>query len=263
MRLYAMLLSASLQGQLSYRRSFWLEVAGRFWVVGLELVAVLVLFSHIDDLGGWTRWEVVYLYGVASLALGIAELLTDGLREMPQLVRMGTLDGLLLRPVSPLLQVLGRQCRPLHLGRAAQGVLGVAGALYMLGEPLGPLQGAMVAVNVFASALVYCTVFVMGAATCIFTVQSAEAFNAFTYGGVQMTQYPTSIFPHRLRSVFLWVVPVGMTSYFPALVVLDKVDSLGFPAFMPFVAPVVAVVFASLGAVYWRFCLSRYLSTGS
>jgi len=77
------MLRASLGGQLSYRASFLLEALGKAWVVGLELVAVFVLFGYVRELGGWSRWEVVYLYGVASIALGVAELLTDGLNDKP------------------------------------------------------------------------------------------------------------------------------------------------------------------------------------
>ena len=72
MSLYAALWTASLMSQLSYRASFWLEIVGRFGITSLELLAVFILFQHIDALGGWSRAEVVYLYGVASLVLSAA-----------------------------------------------------------------------------------------------------------------------------------------------------------------------------------------------
>lgn len=257
------LLSASLRGQMSYRGSFLLEVLGRFLVTGLELVAVLVLFSHIDGLGGWSRWEVVYLYGVASLSLGLAELGTDGLKDMPELVRTGGLDAILVRPCAPLIQVVGRRCRPLHLGRIGQGLLGIGLSLGGLQLQLDPLQLCMIPINVGCAALVYGALFVLGAATTVFTVQTTEAFNAFTYGGVQMTQYPVHIYRPWLVALFLFVVPVGYVTYLPALVVLDKPDVLGLGPVAPWLAPGVAAITCVLAGAWWRLCLGRYLSTGS
>ena len=263
LRVWLLLLAASLKGQMSYRSSFLLEVVGRFAVTTLELVAVLVLFTHVDGLGGWTRWEVVYLYGVASLSLGLAELFTDGLRDMPELIRLGTFDGILVRPVAPLAQVLGRQCRPLHLGRAAQGGLALGLAFTNLDVAFGLLELTMLVVNIASSVVVFSGIFIAGAATGVFTVDSAEAFNAFTYGGVQMTQYPLPIYRPWLRWLFVFAVPVGYTSYFPALVVLGKDDALGFGPLAPWMAPVVAAAFLGLSTRWWAFAVNHYRSTGS
>jgi ABC-2 type transport system permease protein len=263
-RIYLALLAASLRAQLAYPRSLVLEAGGRFWVTGLEMVAVFVLFDHVDALAGFDRWQVVYLYGVATLSLGLAELVTDGLNEMPELVRLGTLDGLLVRPVPVLVQVLGRQCRPLHAGRALQGALALGVALAVVGPGLdAPGRIAMIPVNLAASIAVYAGLFVAEAAAVIFTVQSAEAFNAFTYGGASMSQYPVPIYRPWLRRVFLYVVPVGAACYLPALVVLGEPDPLGLPAAAPYLAPLGAGAFLAgcLGA--WRLALARYTGTGS
>lgn len=260
---YFALLGASLQSQMTYRRSFLLEIAGRFFVTAMEVAAIVVLLGHVGELGGFTRAEIVYLYGVASVALGLAELLTDGLNEMPELIRLGTFDGVLVRPAPTLLQVLGRRCRLDQLGRIAQGTLAVTWGLWELPWHPGPLEVAMLATNVLGATAVYVAIFIAEAATCVFTVQSGEVFNAFTYGGVEMTRYPVSIYQPWLRAIFLWWVPVGFVSYFPALVVLGHPDALGMPAFLPYLAPLVAGLFLFATVRYWAFAVSRYRSTGS
>ncbi len=262
-RLWLRLLSASLKSQMSYRRSFVMEIFGRFVVTAFELITVFVLFTHIDALGGWTRWEVVYLYGVAALSLGLAELMTDGLNEMPELIRSGTFDGVLVRPVSPLVQVLGRQCRPVHLGRIAQGGLALSLALLQLEVDYGPAQATMLLINVMGTTLVFAGIFIASAATTVFTVESSEAFNAFTYGGVEMARYPLSIYGRIMRGLFLFVVPVGYTVYFPALIVLGKTDDLGGGPIAPWAAPIVAALFLAVCLRFWTFAVDRYQSTGS
>ena len=261
--IWARLMGASLAGQLTYRRSFLLEVAGRFTLTFLELVAVFVMFQRIDSLGGFTKWEVVYLYGIASISLGFAELLTDGLNDMTSLVRQGTLDGVLVRPVSPLLQILGRQCRPLHAGRILQGALALIWGLVALQWTGGPLQIAMLVLNVVATTIVFAAIFVMGAATKVFTIQSAEAFSAFTYGGVQLAQFPLSVYPRWLQRLFVFAVPLGLTSYAPALVVLGKPPDPWLGETAPFLVPLVAAAFVTVALLWWRYAIDHYQSTGS
>lgn len=256
-------MAASLTGQLTYKRSFLLEVVGRFVLTLLELVAVLALFEQVDAIGGFTKWEIVYLYGVASTSLGIAELLTDGLNDMTGLVRQGTLDGVLVRPVSPLLQILARQCRPLHAGRILQGGLALAGSLIALDWSPSALQVAALALNLVTTTAVFAAIFVMGAATRVFTIQSAEAFNAFTYGGVQLAHYPMTVYPRWLQRLFVFVVPLGMTAYAPSLVVLGKEPDPWLGPHAAALAPLVAGAFVGAALLWWRFALDRYQGTGS
>ncbi len=257
------LVGASLTGQLTYRRSFVLETVGRFVLTFLELLAVFVLFDRVDAIGGFTKWEVVYLYGVASLALGIAELLTDGLNDMTALVRQGTLDGVLVRPLSPLLQILGRKFHPLHAGRILQGLVALVWALTSLGwVPTPGLLGVLL-LNVGSTAAVFAGIFVMAAATKVFTIQSAEAFAAFTHGGVQLAQFPLTVYPRWLQRLFVYIVPVGMTTYAPALVVLGRQPDPFLGPLAPWLVPVVAVAFVGVALLWWRIALDHYQSTGS
>jgi ABC-2 type transport system permease protein len=263
MTLYLTLLWAAFQGQLAHRGSFLLELTGRAWVTGLELVALLVLVERAQDLAGFGRYEIVYLYGIASLALGLAEMLTDGSGEMPRLIRTGEFDGLLVRPVPVLVQVMALRCRPQNLGRALQGLVALIWALHGLSwQPTLPHLGWLL-VNVGASVAIYVGIFVAEAATCIFTVQSTELFNAFSYGGLEMSRFPLPIYGRWLRNLFLWGIPVGFASYYPALGVLDRQDVLGMPAFFLWLSPLVSGAFLGVCLRYWAFSVDRYRGTGS
>lgn len=262
MYLYPTLLWAAVQGQLVHRGSLLFEIAGRAWITGLEIIAVIALVDRAGDLLGFGRYEIVYLFGVSSVALGIAELLTDGVAEMPRLVRTGDLDAVLLRPVPTLVSVLAMRCRPLLLGRVIQGIVAVVLALGALSWRPGPWEISMLAVGVLASIGVYAGIFIAEGATAIFAVQSAEIFNAFSYGGQEVTRYPLSIYQPWLRSLFLWVVPVGFASYYPALEVLGREDILGMPRFMPLLSPFASLAFLLASVGYWSFAISRYRGAG-
>ena len=83
-------------------------------------------------------------------------------------------------------------------------------------------------------------------------------------GGVQMTQFPLTVYRPWLRSIFLYVVPVGFVSYFPSLVVLGKSDPLSFPGVTPYLSPLVTAVFTAAVLAFWRLgsALLMSLSAG-
>lgn len=247
---------------MAYRRSFLLEMLGRFFLGALELTAIFFLFERVEAIGGWTRWEVVCLYGIATVSLGMAEILTSGLDEMGELVRTGAVDGLLVRPLSPLLQLLGRELRLFHAGRLLQGFLALVIACSQLHLDRGDAV-AFVLLAVFSCTAIYAGLFIASAAACFWTVQSVEMFNAFTYGGVEMTQYPISVYPSWLRNLFLYVVPLGFGCYLPAARLLGKSNALGIPDGLAVIAPLVAVAFLLLCLRFWDLGLRRYQSTGS
>ena len=76
---------------------------------------------------------------------------------------------------------------------------------------------------------------------------------------IAFSRYPQTIFPYALRFLLRWIVPFGFVSFYPATGLLGKSPYTG----VTLMAPVVALAFALLGAVMWRFGVRNYESTGS
>ncbi|MEZ4653668.1 MAG: ABC-2 family transporter protein [Candidatus Eisenbacteria bacterium] len=276
--IYWVLATASIREQMSYRASFLLEMTGKLIVTGVELAALFFLFDRVEAIGGWTQWEVIYLYAIASVSLGFAEMLTTGLDAMPELVRTGAMDGLLIRPVPPLLQLLGRDIRLLQLGRTLQGAVALTLALTQLPATRSEEALLFLVLAIVCTTAIYVGVFIAAGASCFWTVQSGEVFNAFTYGGAAMTQFPISVYPGWLRALFLFLIPLGMTTYLPAARAVGKephwgawfswlprtgASDAGSLAWLPWTAPLVAAVFLFLCWRFWRLGLDHYQGTGS
>ena len=62
------------------------------------------------------------------------------------------------------------------------------------------------------------------------------------------------IYGSPLRFMFVWVVPIGLAIYVPALGVLGWLAWLAAP---------VAGAFAALGGLAWRAGIRHYVGTGS
>lgn len=248
---------------MQYRGSFIAQIAGNFGVNGIELVAILILFSHFGSIGGWDVRDIAFLYGLSCVSFGIGHLLGSGFASFAVLIHQGTFDRVLVRPVGTLLQVLAADMQIRRLGESLQGMLVLGAAIWF--ADIEWTAGRMIYLPiVLASAvLLYLALFAIEATVCFWTTQAVEVLNAFTYGGSDMAQYPLHIYEGWLRGLLLFVVPIGFVIYLPALYLLDKPDPLGLPGFAPFLAPVAAIGFAAVAGALWHLGVRHYRSTGS
>lgn len=261
--MYFRLVGARVRGQMQYRSSFLLQTLGSFSSTFVELLAIFILFRTFEDLAGWKVGEVAFLYGLVSVAFGITEMLGAGFDQASTLVRTGEFDRVLTRPVPSFVQLLSADFQMRRIGRIAQGIFALVLAQAWLN--LGwTLPKALILLSaVLSSSAVFFTVLVAGAAVCFWTVETTEAQNIFTYGGTELASYPLHIYSRWLQSVFLYFVPLALTSYCPALYILDKPDPLGLPPVLRFIAPLVAVGFFAIGLFVWELGMRHYQSTGS
>ena len=263
LHLYLRLMGAHVRAQMQYKLSFVADVLSTLLGMLLEFASVWVLFTHIAALGGWSFPEVAFLYGTAELSLSLAQMLTSGFDYLPEAVRWGQFDSVLIRPRGLFFQVLASRLSMRRFGRALQGVFVLALALSWLDPSWDFGRWLFLGWTVLGGTLLFAGLFVVGATSSFWTVESLEVFNILTYGGSTLISYPLSIYSEWLRNVFLFVVPLGFANFYPALFLLGKDDPFGLPDFMPFLSvPLCALVFL-LSLWFWRFGVRHYQSTGN
>src|ERR1700716_4414102 len=100
----------SLIRELSFKANFllWMLVEV-LWFVG-QIVFFSIIFGNVDRIGDWTKWEVVLLIGTHQM---IAQLFQAfffvNVANIPELVRTGKLDSLLVLPADSQFAVSTKQ----------------------------------------------------------------------------------------------------------------------------------------------------------
>jgi ABC-2 type transport system permease protein len=262
-RIYVRLAGARVRSEMQYRFSFMAQLAGQFLITVLDFLALVILLNRFQRIGTWTLPEVALLYGTSAIAFSLAELFMGDFDDFDRLVIRGEFDRVLLRPVGAALQVAGSGFRMRRAGRLLQGIIALAVALVLLQPAWGLDRWAFLAITVLGGALIFAAILIAGASTAFWTPQTGEVINVFTYGGQFMASYPMSIYQEWLRGFFTIVVPIAFVNYYPALYLLQKPDPFGLPAWLPFAAPVVAVLAFSAAVAFWRVGVRHYQSTGS
>ncbi|MGW3829562.1 ABC-2 family transporter protein, partial [Streptomyces sp. NPDC005071] len=133
-----------IRSTLTYRASFALTAFGGLVVTGLDFVTIMLMFSRVDVLGGYSLPETAFLYGLSATSFGIADLVIGSADRLGRRVRDGTLDTLLVRPAPVLAQVAADRFALRRVGRIAQGALVLGYALVASDIAWTPVKALMV-----------------------------------------------------------------------------------------------------------------------
>ncbi|MFJ4774846.1 ABC transporter permease [Streptomyces sp. NPDC088762] len=263
LRGYGLIVAMWIRSTMTYRTSFLLSAFGNAAITLLDFVAIAIMFSHVDVLGGFTLPEIALLYGTCTASLGLADLFLGNTHRVGVRIRDGSLDTMLVRPVPVLAQVAADRFALRRLGRCVQG-LGVLGwAVSVLDVEWTAGKVLLVPVMITAGAGIFGAVMVAGAAFQFLAGDAAEVQNSFTYGGCTMLQYPPSVFAKDLLRGVTFVVPLAFVNWLPALHVLGRPDPLGLPEWVAYASPLVAFVVFLPASLAWRAGVRSYRSTGS
>ncbi|WP_330177832.1 ABC transporter permease [Streptomyces sp. NBC_01498] len=262
-RAYGLIVAMWVRSTMTYRTSFALTALANFAVTGFDFVTILLMFSHVDRLGGYSLPEVAFLYGAAGTAFGLTDLFVGSTDRLGRRIRDGTLDTLLVRPAPVLAQVAADRFALRRLGRVTQGLLVLGWALTALDIAWTPLKVAMIPMMVLSGTAIFASLFVAGAAFQFWAQDAAQVQHSFTYGGNTLLQYPPTVFAKDLVRGVTFVLPLAFVNWLPALYVLDREDPLGLPDWVAFLPPVVAAGCCALAGLAWRAGLRAYRSTGS
>ncbi|MEU9886177.1 ABC-2 family transporter protein [Sphaerisporangium sp. NPDC051017] len=260
-RSYVLLAATWIRAAAQYPASMIMITAGSFVVTGLDLAAIAVIFVHTGSLGGFTLPEVMFLYGTAGVSFALADMLFGNVDKLGQHVRAGTFDTMLIRPVSPFVQMAVDRFAFQRVGRVLQAATVLAIALAQLHVPWQ--RAWMIPLMVLCGIVLFTALWTFGGALQFLLTEAPEIANAFTYGGGQLTQYPLSVYGGELVRAVTFIVPLAFVNWQPGLYVLDRPDPLGLPYWLRFAGPVAALTLACAAAWAWRAGLRRYRSTGS
>ncbi len=263
--IYRRLLGVQLRSQLQYRFAFFMDLLATGLIVGFEFGSLALVLQRFEQIRGWTIGEVAFLYGMVEIAFGLMDMVFSGFdpARFGQEIRRGTFDQILLRPVNVTMQVLTLDFALRRLAKIAVGIGILALGLSQIDVTWTTAKLLYLPLVIGGMFCFFGGLFVIGATITFWTVESIEVMNILTYGGSFTISYPMSIYPDALRRFFTYVVPAIFLNYYPALYFLDKPDPFNFPAFAPWLSPLVGMITLALALVFWRYGIAHYQSTGT
>ncbi len=256
--LYKAFLRTSVVREMEFRANFWAKMLYNALWLGFFLATLKIIYRHTDAVAGWTESEALMLaatlYFIDAL---IATLFYYGLSELPTMVRQGTLDFVLFKPVDSQFWISLRRINLDQLGSLGVAIVLGVYALFQLDYLPSLLNLALYLGMVFTGVLIFYSFHLMMMTLSIWLVRVENLWvlsDVFT----QIGRFPTDVFETLLRRVFTYVLPIAFLATIPTKALLGKASAefLGFAA-------VWALVFFVAGRVFWRYALRSYTSASS
>ncbi|HEY1016115.1 MAG TPA: ABC-2 family transporter protein [Herpetosiphonaceae bacterium] len=253
LRLFWVYLRVGVMNELQYRVNFFVQLFQSFLALATGLISLGLVFQYTDQLGGWTRPELLAVMGVHLLMAGfIKTTVQPNMERLMGDVQQGTLDYALTKPEDAQLLVSVREFRFWQLTDALMGIGVLAAALIQLDRTIGAAQALSFAAALgLGGVLVYCfwLILTAGAFWFVRVGNIIEIFQSMYQAG----RWPVGVYPGWLRGSLTFLVPVAFAVTVPAEALTGRLGgstllgALGLAALLLIAARLI-----------WRLGLRRY-----
>jgi ABC-2 type transport system permease protein len=248
--------TTSLVAELEYRLNFAIATLTSLGGFSGSLFSLFLFYREGSGFQGWTWQEAMLVLGFFTFLQGFAAaFLSPNLNRIVQQVEQGTLDFVLIKPISSQFWLSSRMVSPWGLPDMAFGLLiilvhGIALNLHFQNYLVGGIALTL------GMVVLYSLWFMLGATSVWFV----RIFNVTEVlrGLLEAGRFPIAAYPVVYRIFFTFVVPVAFLTTIPAQALLGREQGIWLLG-----AGGLAIALIVLSNQFWRFALRFYTSASS
>src|SRR3954467_7057802 len=254
------MLRNSLIRSMSFKVNFLLwMIVEVLWFVG-QIVFFSIIFANVNQIGDWTKWEVVLLVGTHQIIAQIFQaFFFVNIANIPELVRTGKLDSVLVLPVDSQFAVSTKQ---FGLDSIVNAIVGAAIVILSLSNL--HLVPSTLSVFLYFCALMFGVAvhysIMLTLAAVSFWIIRAQGLVYGYFNFLNIARYPDVIFPKIFQLIFGWIIPVIIIANIPARLLIKP---LGQPLLLMGHLAIASLIVFWLSRFFWRFALRHYSSASS
>ncbi len=247
---------AAIAAEMEYRINFVLSTFSSLGNILGSLFGLSLFYRYDYSFAGWQWEEAMLVLGIFTLLQGFSiTFLAPNLNRIVQQVQEGTLDFVLLKPISSQFWLSTRTLSLWGIPDLFFGLgliiytslqLGISGKNYILS--IIPIT--------FGFISLYSIWFMLGA-TSIWFVKIYNVTEVLK-GLLEAGRYPIVAYPMAYRFFFTFVVPVAFLTTIPAETMLGRVAMINI-----FGAGILAIALLFASNLFWRLALRFYTSASS
>jgi ABC-2 type transport system permease protein len=256
--LYFRCLGQQMKAILAYEADFVVLLVAAAVVQLAGFLFIWTIFQRIPNINGWTFWQVVMMYALIFITEGVGSLFFEGTWRLSWLVYSGQFDQLLLRPVSPIVQVLAGAVGFNGLGNIVTGgvLMGIALTHVQVEWTVGRV--AMLVILVVSAATIRVALNLGTAASAFWIKAPWSMVPMFVHQLGEFAKYPITIYSTAVQLMIVVAIPFAFVSFFPTAY-LFGVEAWSLPGLL---TPLVAIYCLVMAVWVFRVGLRRYESTG-
>ncbi len=223
-RLAALHLKLGALNELQYRANFWVQLLNSVIGLGTGILAIAIVYSQTDTLGGWSADELLAVMGVHLMVGGfLRALVQPNMWQLLEDVREGTLDYTLTRPADSQLLVSVRQFSLWSLVDVVLGLGVVVWSVTRISSTVGWLNGAGFVLALICGTIIVYSIWI-SAATLAFKVVQIDNLMQLMSGIYEAGRWPVGIYPGWLRGALTFLIPLAFAVTVPAEALSARIE---------------------------------------
>lgn len=262
-KIYLTLISISIKARMEYKTSFLFYIVAIIAFYIGQLGLLFVILNRFQQIQGWTMGEMAFLYALLTFAHGFANLIFAQLIHFDQLIVSGEFDRTLVRPLSPLGQVIFSK---FDASTAAHLIIGFV-ALYF-GSHLAGIEWTVKKIMLFpvivlGGVLIAGAIRLMVAAVAFWTLRNRSLVHTVVFSSREFILYPVTIYNMGVQFFLTFIFPIAFINFYPAHLFLDRSgENLLHPA-LEMGTPLVGIILFTISIFAWKAGVDHYQSSGS
>ena len=239
--------------ELQYRVNFVVQIFQTAIALFTGLVVLALVYSHVNELNGWSESELLVVLGIQILMGGaIRAWIQPNMQRFIDDIHQGTFDYALTKPQDSQVLVSVREVRIWQSVDVITGAVVMAVGIGRLQTSVGLWDALAFALALLLGAvMIYCFWLILS--TCAFWIVRMDSIGDLFEGVFMTGRFPVGIYPDWLRFGVTFLVPVAFAVTVPAQAVTSRLSvqtlliALFFAAFL-----------FALTRWFWRFGLRSY-----
>lgn len=216
-RLFHQFFKCSLMNSLEYKFNFFFGgVFELIWMI-MNVIFFNVIFMNTDAIGGWKVNQVlilVFFCGLCDSVITFA--VNSGCGEIPTLINQGTMDFILLKPISKRFYL---SFRKQNVSQIFNMIFNIAGIVlvtikyHMKITKINILLSCLLAINgMFINYLILFTLMTLS-----FWVIKMDVVFGLTQEIFTIGNKPVSIYPKLVQKIFTYIIPMAIAFNYPVM----------------------------------------------
>lgn len=248
--------STAIAAELEYRMNFAIAALSSIGNLIGSLFGLFLFYRSGYTFSGWQWEESVLVLGVFTILEGFSStFLAPNLNKIVSHVQQGTLDFVLLKPISSQFWLSARMISPWGVPNLIFGW----GILIYAGNKLGIGFGnyALSLVPLLCGCVSLYSIWFMLGATSIWFVKIYNVTEVLR-GLMEAGRYPMAAYPAAYRFFFTFIVPIAFLTTVPSEALLGRSEPIWI-----FGAMGLAIALLYISNKFWQFALRFYTSASS
>ncbi len=262
-KLYFGFINAYLKTKIEYRFAFFMDFFIHIYGYFITYLGIWVIFNKFHFIKGWDFYEVMFLYNLNLISYGICGVFFfTPIRRLEGMVKDGTFDSMLIKPINPFLHLIFRYFNHDFFGHIIlAGIvfticLNKLNIIWTIGKVMGLI------LFIFGATLIQAGLMIIAATVCFWFFTSNNLIDATIYGVRSFINYPITIYDKWIQIFLTFILPYAFVNFYPVQYFLaDKVTV--FHSSLNYLTPVIGIIIFVLAILLWNTGINRYQSTGS